>query len=176
MRELLIGVFVLCTAVPTFGQKLSVKIVNREDNETQYTYVVPGYSTSNSTTNVNCYDTGSNVNCNGSTRTTGTSTPGHEVSFSVRGATYSLLLPDGRVAVVNCESKFAEHMAGPSGNKRSCRMPIVDDIQADFSGDKAKLSWPVSLDGKKMASETYKILGVLSKNDPRKTLAALSGT
>ena len=88
-----------------------------------------------------------------------------QASFRVRGATYSLLLPDGRVAVVNCESKFAEHMAGAAGNKRSCRMPIVDDIQAEFNGDKAKLSWSVSLDGKKMASETYKILGVLSKND-----------
>ena len=69
------------------------------------------------------------------------------------------------MAVVNCESKFAEHMAGPAGNKRSCRMPIVDDMQTDFSGDKAKLSWPVSLDGKKMASRTDKILGVLAKND-----------
>ena len=165
MRKFLIGIFVLSTVAPAFGQKLAVKIINREDNETQYTYVVAGYSSSNSNTNVNCSDTGSNVNCNGSTHTTGTSTPGHEVSFSVRGATYSLQLPDGRVAVVNCESKFAERMAGPAGNKRSCRMPIVDDIQAEFNGDKAKLSWPVSLDGKKMASETYKILGVLSKSD-----------
>ena len=144
MHTLLVGIIVLSAAAPAFGQNLAVKIINREDNETQYTYVVAGYSSSNSNTNVNCSDTGSNVNCNGSTHTTGTSTPGHEVTFSVRGATYSLLLPDGRVAVVNCESKFAEHMAGRSGNKRSCRMPIVDDIQADFSGDKAKLSWPVS--------------------------------
>jgi hypothetical protein len=42
-------------------------------------------------------------------------------------------------------------------------MPIVDDIQAEFDGGKAKLTWPVSIDGKKMASETYKILGVLDK-------------
>lgn len=84
----------------------------------------------------------------------------------MRGATYSLQLPDGRVAVVNCESKFAEHMAGRAGNIRSCRMPIVDDIQAEFNGDKAKLSWPVRLDGKKLASETYRILAVLAKNDP----------
>jgi hypothetical protein len=176
MRTCFIGIIVIFTVAPAFGQKLAVKIINRQEGETQYTYVVPGYSSSNSNTNVNCSDSGSNVNCNGTTTTNGTSTPGHEVTFSVRGATYSLLLPDGRVAVVNCESKFAEHMAGAAGNKRSCRMPIVDDIQADFGGDKAKLSWPVSLDGKKMASETYKILGVLSKNDPRKTLAALSGT
>ncbi|MGA7225332.1 MAG: hypothetical protein WBX16_20910 [Candidatus Acidiferrales bacterium] len=163
MQNLLVGIFILSMAVPAFAQKLAVKIINRQDSETEYTYVVPGYSSSNSNTNVNCSDTGSDVNCNGSTHTSGLSTPAHEVSFTVRGATYSLQLPDGRVAVVNCESKFAEHMAGRAGNHRSCRMPIVDDIQAEFSGDKAKLIWPVSIDGKKMASETYKILGVLSK-------------
>jgi hypothetical protein len=42
-------------------------------------------------------------------------------------------------------------------------MPIVDDIEAEFKGDNAKLIWPVSLDGKKMQSETYKILGILGK-------------
>jgi hypothetical protein len=39
-------------------------------------------------------------------------------------------------------------------------MPIVDDIQAEFKGKNAKLTWSVSLDGKKTESETYKILGV----------------
>jgi hypothetical protein len=163
MRRIFLLVLLLSTTTSAIAQKLTVKIINREDNETEYTYVVPGYSSSNATTNLNCSANGNNVNCNGSTTTTGSSTAGHEVSFVVRGATYSLQLPDGRVAVVNCESKFAEHMAGRAGNHRSCRMPIVDDIQADFNGDKAKLSWPVSIDGKKMASETYKILGVLSK-------------
>jgi hypothetical protein len=42
-------------------------------------------------------------------------------------------------------------------------MPIVDDLQAEFKGKNAKLIWPVSLDGKKMESETYTILGVLAK-------------
>jgi hypothetical protein len=42
-------------------------------------------------------------------------------------------------------------------------MPIVDSIQVDFEGDKAKLIWPVSLDGKKMQSETYRVLGILDK-------------
>jgi hypothetical protein len=41
-------------------------------------------------------------------------------------------------------------------------MPLVDDVQAEFDGDKAKLKWPVSLDGKKLESETYKILAVLA--------------
>jgi hypothetical protein len=164
MRKFLIGLFVLSIVSPSFAQKLNVKIIGRQDNETEYTYVVAGYSSSNSNTNVNCYgDIG--VTCNGSTTTTGVSTPAHQVSFKVRGATYSLLLPDGRVAVVNCESKFKERMAGPAGNRRSCRMPLVDEIEAEFSGDKAKLKWNVSIDGKKTASETYKILAVLSKND-----------
>jgi hypothetical protein len=74
-----------------------------------------------------------------------------------------LQLPDGRRAVVNCASKFAEHFAGPAGNRRSCHVPLVDDIQAAFHGDSAKLSWNVSIDGKKMVTETYKILGVLAK-------------
>jgi hypothetical protein len=163
MQKLVILVFVLSAVAPAFGQKLSVKIINREENETEYTYVVPGYLSSNSNTSVNCSAGGSSVNCNGTTNTTGTITPAHEVSFHVRGATYSLQLPDGRVAVVNCESKFAEHMAGHAGNHRSCRMPLVDDIEAEFNGDKAKLKWNVSLDGKKSESETYKILAVLAK-------------
>jgi hypothetical protein len=66
--------------------------------------------------------------------------------FKVQGVTFTLQLPDGRLAVVNCDSKFAEHMAGHAGNRRSCRAPIVDNIEADFKGDNAKLIWPVSLD------------------------------
>jgi hypothetical protein len=36
-------------------------------------------------------------------------------------------------------------------------------ILAEFHGDKAKLIWPVSLDRKKMQSETYKVLAILDK-------------
>jgi hypothetical protein len=39
----------------------------------------------------------------------------------------------------------------------------VNNIQVQFHGDKAKLRWPVSIDGKKLESETYKILAVLDK-------------
>jgi len=45
----------------------------------------------------------------------------------------------------------------------------VDDIQADFHGDNAKLEWVVSLDGKKIQSETYKIVAVLDKEKAVKT-------
>jgi hypothetical protein len=153
----------LACAIPASAQKLSVKIINRQDNETNYTYVVPASLFASSTTDVNCNGGDTYANCNGSTTVAGAMTPAREVSFQVQGATFSLLLPDGRIAVVNCKSKFAERFAGPAGNHRSCRTPIVDNIEADFHGDKAKLEWPVSLDGKKKQSETYKVLGILGK-------------
>ena len=84
---------------------------------------------------------------------------GVEQNLNLRGATLTLQLPNGDTAVVNCSSKFQERFAGP-GNVRSCRVPLVDSFEADFNGDKAKLMWPVSLDGKKTASETYKIIAV----------------
>jgi hypothetical protein len=114
-------------------QRLQVKIVNRKDKEDGYDYAA-AYN------NVTVGKT-----------------------FKVYGATFTLQLPDGRLTIVNCDSKFAEHMAGRAGNRRSCRTPLVDTIEADFSGDNAKLIWPVSLDGKKMQSETYKILGIFDK-------------
>jgi hypothetical protein len=42
-------------------------------------------------------------------------------------------------------------------------MPLVDNVEAEFHGDKAKLIWVVSLDGKKTASETNKVLAILDK-------------
>jgi hypothetical protein len=140
------------------ARKFDVKIINRQNNDKDYTYVVPGYSISTSNANANCYGNRNNANCNGSTNTTGINIPAQQMSYQVRGATFSLQLPDGRVAVVNCESKFK---FGSGGRGRSCRIPLVDQIQAEFEGDKAKLLWSVSIDGTKMESETYKILAVL---------------
>jgi hypothetical protein len=45
----------------------------------------------------------------------------------------------------------------------NCRVRVPDAVAAEFKGDKAKLIWSVSLDGKKKESETYRIIGVLSK-------------
>ena len=155
MRKLVrFAALVLCLApVVLHAQKMNVKIVNRQSSETTYSYVVPGFTSSNSTGNLNCYG----ENCSASAHTNGFSTPARSGSFSVTGATFSLLLPDGRTAVVNCESK------GHGVRRRSCRTPLVDDIEADFKGKDAKLKWPVSLDGKKFDSETYTILAVLAK-------------
>ena len=85
------------------AQKLDVRIIDRQDKEDAYDYVTVD----------------NNVAVG--------------KSFKVHGATFTLQLPDGRLAVVNCESKFAEHLAGPVGNRRSCRTPLVDSIHADFT-------------------------------------------
>jgi hypothetical protein len=124
---------IMVCTVSALAQRLDVKIIDRQDKEDSYDYAAVYNNVAVGKT------------------------------FKVHGATYTLQLPDGRLAIVNCESKFAEHMAGHAGNRRSCRTPLIDSIQADFKSDKAKLIWPVSLDGKKMQSETYKILGILDK-------------
>ena len=149
---------------PTNGKRwFEVRIIDRQDSATNYTYVVPGYWNSTSNTNVNCFDNIYNVNCNGSTRTTGSGAPAQRVSYQVNGATFSLQLPDGRVAVVNCASKLNWTDWSNPTVYRSCRIPLVNNIQAEFDGDNAKLWWPVSIDGRKMESETYKILAVLDR-------------
>ena len=83
--------------------------------------------------------------------------PPKEYSYQVSGATLSLGLPDGRVVVANCDSKIS----WPT--RRSCRVPPVKDIHAEFSGSNAKLWWSVSIDGSSMQNETYKILAVLQR-------------
>jgi hypothetical protein len=40
---------------------------------------------------------------------------------------------------------------------------LVENIEAEFHADKAKLEWVVSLDGKKKQTETYKVLAILDK-------------
>jgi hypothetical protein len=141
--------------------ELDVTIIDRQDSSTRYSYIVPSFSNSTSNTNVNCFDGANTLNCSGTTRTATTGTPAHAISYEVRGATLSLQLPDGRIAVVNCDSKYA--LKADYINKRSCRAPLVSQIRAEFDGDKAKLKWSVSVNGTKIESETYKILGVLDK-------------
>ncbi|MGB6630137.1 MAG: hypothetical protein WBE45_10040 [Terriglobales bacterium] len=132
MRKAILILAMICGFISrTPAQKLDVKIINRENSEQSYAYATFYSNTAAGAT------------------------------FQVSGATLTLQLPDSRVAVVNCSFKFAEHFAGPIGNRRSCHVPLVGDIRAEFHGDSAKLIWVVSLDGKKTQAETYKILAVI---------------
>lgn len=156
---LLTGCFPLHAA-----NNVSVTIIGRQNEDTDYTYFIPGRSTSTANTDVNCLGNQAGVNCSGTTRTSATTVPAHSGSYNVRGATFTLQLPDGRIAVVNCESKLNwTDFSRMNQVRRSCRIPLVNRVQARFDGGNAKLKWPVSIDGKKFESETYKILAVLDK-------------
>jgi hypothetical protein len=155
LRRVLAIALLIVAPASAFGQKLSVEIIDRQVSDSSYNYVVPGRATTETRSTDNCNAFGNSVNCSGSASSSTVITPTRRGSYDVRGATFSLRLPDGRIAVINCESKYKPR--GDYVNRRSCRMPIVDTIEAEFKGDGAKLRWPVSLDGKKFESETYKI-------------------
>jgi hypothetical protein len=150
-----------CSILTVQAQKLKVdaEIVDRQTSDTNYSYEVPGRLYVQSNSRADCYGSSNSVNCSGSSTTTGTATSSRTISYDVRGATFVLRLPDNRLVVVNCESKY--QLKFDYINQRSCRIPIVDNIRVEFDGDKAKLFWPVSIDGKKFQSETYKIIGIL---------------
>jgi len=163
MKTLVVLSLALSASTVLLGaDRIKVKIVDRRNSEQTYGYTIPAKLQATSQTDGL-----------GTTHITGTITPSREVSYSVRGATFTLRLPDDRLVIVNCDSKtdngavaslsdFVGGMKGQTQAKtRSCRMPLVDDIDAEFNKDKAKLFWPVSLDGKKIESETYKILGIM---------------
>ena len=61
---------------------------------------------------------------------------------------------------MNCVNKYSSK--GNYINRRSCGMPLVEHVQAEFNGKTAKLKWPVGTDGK-IESENYKIVAFLDK-------------
>jgi hypothetical protein len=164
LKALLFAVFAVALVSPPAWAKtikLSVRVVGMENHGTQYSYVVPGYA------NTNCgaygYGNVASVDCHSSGMNS------FAGSYEVRGATLSLLLPDSRIVVVNCDEKTNWTSWKPV-LYRSCHIPLANtDIQAKFDGNKAKLIWSVSLDGKKKESETYKILGILSKSSAHRS-------
>jgi hypothetical protein len=154
-----VGVISALCAVTCYGQKMNVKVIKRQNSETGYNYAVPGHSDTMSRTHVDCREGYSGKDCVKVTRSETDFVAPQQGSYSVTGATLSLQLPDGRVAVVNCVSKLSLFTPTPQ-TQRSCRIPPVDDIQVEFKGKNAKLAWPVSVDGSKLESETYKILAI----------------
>lgn len=135
IATILLSLVMVCSVFAKDKERVKVKVTNRQDSNVAYSYAFAKRS----------YGIAQNLN--------------------LRGATLTLVLPNGDSAVVNCTSKFQERFAGP-GNVRSCRVPLVDEFEAKFNGDKAKLFWPTSLDGSKIESETYKIIAVSKAAPP----------
>jgi hypothetical protein len=155
MRCSLILVISLIFSLPTQCKKEQVKVrmLDQKESDGEYAVSYPGYQQSNC--GVYVYGNQGQVNC------TTVSAPGGQIGYTVRGYALTLLLPDKRIVIAGCEKKtnWTEFSANWY---RSCRHPITNELDAEFEGDHVKLSWSVSLDGRKMKSETYKIAGVLS--------------
>ena len=138
MKHFAITLLFLALAASAFAknnkERVTVKVTDRQDSNIPYDYAYRNRS----------YGVAGHMN--------------------LHGATLTLELPNGDIAVVNCTSKFQERFAGP-GNVRSCRVPLVDVLEVEFNGDKAKLFWLTSLDGRKVESETYKIIAVVKSKE-----------
>jgi hypothetical protein len=165
IRVFTFAVFVVGLATAAAAQSMDVVIIDRQSGETEYSYTVPQVSTTNGAAQARCSEFGYSANCAASGSSSTVTRPSQQYGYSVRGATLSLKLPDNRIAVVNCESKYALRM--DHINRRSCYVPLVNQIRAEFKGDDAKLTWSVSIDGRKTQSETYKVIAVVNAEDAK---------
>jgi hypothetical protein len=131
-----------------------VTIVGVQDTTSSFRGLVPGFSTGQANGTGTCIASGPIVNCSGAATGSGYSIPPRSYEFAVEGATYALRLPDNRVVTVACAYKptFA--------SVRSCRRPMSVTLKAKFDGNKAKLIWPIGIDGKKTESETYTVVRI----------------
>jgi hypothetical protein len=53
----------MACCVGALAQRYDVKILDRQDNETDYSYVVPGHFSSSSNASANCFGSDNSVNC-----------------------------------------------------------------------------------------------------------------
>jgi hypothetical protein len=141
------------------AQKLDATVLYRQDSDVNYFAVIPGYSSAAAENAPACALDPNPADCSPTNHNEILSAQG-EVTYNVVGTTLSLLLPDGRIALVNCVNKYSPR--GNYVNRRSCGMPLSEHVQAEFNGKTAKLKWPVGSDGKN-ESETYKVVAMLDK-------------
>jgi hypothetical protein len=145
------------SAPSALAQKVQANVLYRQDSDNSYIAVVPGYSGPDADITGACMLDPDPANCPAVKASSDTGNP----NYMLVGTTLSLLLPDGRVALVNCQNRYSAK--GNSINRRSCGMPMVQQVEADITGQIAKLTWPVGTDGKKTESETYKVVAMLDK-------------
>jgi hypothetical protein len=145
-------------ALQAFAQKVEATVLYRQNSDSNYAALVPNQAGVIPDGVVDCAAQIANEACSGPAQA---SAPG-QPALNVSGTTLSLLLPDGKVAVVNCLNKYSSRT--DMIVRRSCAMPMVEHVEADFDGQRARLKWPVSPDGRKTESETYKVVALLDKH------------
>ncbi len=148
---------VMAAASAACAQKLDATVLYRQNSDNNYAAVVPRADGSTPEGTVDCAADLANEVCSSQSRSPAPGQP----ALSVTGTTLSLLLPDGRVAVVNCLNKYSSK--GTAINRRSCAMPLVEHVEADLDGQRAKLKWFAGTDRRIAESETYKIVALLDR-------------
>ncbi len=161
LKGLGIAIAICCSAScfrSAFAQKLDATVLYRQNSDSDYSALIPGYSNPDSP---DCAADLANAACYNPPQNAATGSTPNSISYYVTGTTLSLLLPDGKIAVVNCINKYSSK--GTYILRRNCGMPLVEHVQAEFKGNIAKLEWPVGPDGSKIESEKYKVVAVLEK-------------
>jgi hypothetical protein len=142
------------------AQKLEATVLYRQTSDSNYFAVIPGYTSTPDQGGTDCSLEPLSEACAAPSRTNGAIASQGEVAYNLVGTTLSLLLPDGRVALVNCVNKYS--LKGNYINRRICEMPLVEHVEAELNGKSAKLKWPVGADGK-IEAETYRIVTIFDK-------------
>ena len=142
------------------AQKLEATVLYRQTSDSNYFAVIPGYTYTPDEGGTDCSLEPLSEACAAPSRTNGAIASQGEVAYNLVGTTLSLLLPDGRVALVNCVNKYS--LKGNYINRRICEMPLVEHVEAELNGKSAKLKWPVGVDGK-IEAETYRIVTIFDK-------------
>src|ERR1700748_341869 len=138
-------VLLLC-CLPTYAQKMHVKVLTHTVDGRNYTRVVPGAVVGSGNANSNCGSYGNSVNCSAEGSGNSVSLPAHTQGETLAHIQMMLLLPDGRRVGVYCNDKDVGELRV---RIHACKNPETDELEADFSGKNVKLTWGVGLDGKK---------------------------
>jgi hypothetical protein len=149
------------------AQKLDASVLYRQNSDVAYHAVIPGYSGQNADVTGACTLDPDPANCPSTGNSDGVP------AYTLIGTTLSLGLPDGRIAVVNCIDRHSTK--GNFINRHNCGVPMGEHVGVEFNGPSAKLTWPAGMDGKRIQSETYKIVAVLAKPGDRTQIASAQG-
>src|SRR5271154_1812906 len=148
----------LILASPAFAEKMNVRVLRHAIGGTDYTRIIPGVVPDDGSSFGNCGAYASTADCHGSSSTSTVSSPPHAAAGSVTDVLMTLLLPDGRTIDVGCE----DHLRGLTNARRhDCKNPTTNDLEANFSGDKVKLTWVAEIGGKKKDSQMFTILRIV---------------
>lgn len=156
----LVFLLIAASAQPVCAQKLDATVLYRQTSDSNYFAVIPGYTSTPDEGGTDCSLEPLSEACSTPSRANGAIASPGQVSYNLVGTTLSLLLPDGRVALVNCVNKYSSK--GNYISRRICQMPLVTQVEAELNGKTARLKWPVGSDGKADA-ETYRIVAILDK-------------